>query len=67
VEINMTTKATLVNKYSKYFPGRHAQLRTDSDRYDNCKTIAPSRKRFYGFYGRAGAAIDLAGTIWGDL
>lgn len=37
------------------------------DRYDNCKTIAPSGKRFYGFYGRAGAEIDLAGTIWGDL
>jgi len=37
------------------------------ERYDNCKTIQPAGKRFYGFYGRAGAEIDLIGTIWGDL
>lgn len=34
---------------------------------DDCYTIEPAGKRFYGFYGRSGGEVDLLGTIWGDM
>jgi hypothetical protein len=32
----------------------------------NCKTIAPSNKKLYGFYGRSGSEMDVLGTYWGN-
>jgi hypothetical protein len=49
------------------FITQSGQVMQGGKHYDECHTIKPAGKRFYGFYGRAGDEIDVLGTIWGDL